>query len=124
MFSNLFNVNVDLAPNKLQMELIELQSNEVLKLKFNVRSLLQFYSDLPLHIGDFPKSLNFARKFVSIFGSTYKCEQLFSRMKFIKSKTRSRLTDLHLENNLRIATFNIPSNIEGLVKKIQSKKSH
>ena len=33
----------------------------------------------------------------SRFGSTYTCEQLFSIMKFTKSKLRSRISDVHLE---------------------------
>ena len=37
------------------------------------------------------------------FGSTYLCEMAFSQMKIIKSKYRSRLTDRHLTDCLRLA---------------------
>ncbi|UYV61567.1 GTF2IRD2B [Cordylochernes scorpioides] len=36
---------------------------------------------------------------MSMFGSTYRCEQLFSLMKGNKSPIRSRITDVHLGYN-------------------------
>jgi len=36
-----------------------------------------------------------AKKFTSLFGSTYCCEQLFSRLKNTKTKSRSMFTDEH-----------------------------
>ena len=53
-----------------------------------------------------------ARKKMSLFGSTYICEQLFTKMKYTKSKTRSRLTDCHLENSLRVAASSIAPKID------------
>jgi len=41
------------------------------------------------------------------FGSTYICEQLFSRRKCRKSKISSKSSVEHLENSLRIATTSI-----------------
>jgi hypothetical protein len=58
------------------------------------------------------------------FGSTYCCEQFFSRMNFVKSKTRTRLTDLHLGNTLRVATSNFSPNLNRLVKDMHSQISH
>ena len=55
---------------------------------------------------------------MSLFGSTYICEQLFTKMKHTKSKTKSRLTDCHLENSLRVAAASsIAPKIDTLVKK-------
>ena len=85
--------------NKLQMELIELQGNDDLKRDMKDYSLLEFYKRLPEE--SFPKIKDLARKKMSPFGSTYICEQLFTKMKHTKSKTRSRLTDCHLENSLK-----------------------
>ena len=42
-----------------------------------------------------------------LFGSRYFCEQLFSRMKYRKSKMSSKILDKHLEDLLRIATTSI-----------------
>ena len=99
MFSSPFDVNVEQAPEEFQMELIELQANDDLKRDMKDYSLLEFYKRLPEE--SFPKIKDLARKKMSLFGSTYICEQLFTKMKHTKSKTRSRLTDCHLENSLR-----------------------
>ena len=87
-------------------------------------SLLEFYKRLPEE--SFPKNKDLARKKMSLFGSTYICEQLFTKMKPTKSKTRSRLTDCHLENtgSLRVAASSIAPKIDTLVKKHQAQNSH
>jgi hypothetical protein len=51
------------------------------------------------------------------------CEQ-FSRMTHVKSKTRTRITDQHLEYTLSIATSNIDANIDKLVKGKHCQVSH
>uniref|UniRef100_A0A2S2NPE9 SCAN domain-containing protein 3 n=1 Tax=Schizaphis graminum TaxID=13262 RepID=A0A2S2NPE9_SCHGA len=61
---------------------------------------------------------------MSLFGSTYTCEHIFSRMKIVKSKTRARLTDSHLESSLRIASSQIQPNINKLVSEKQCQLSH
>ena len=118
MFSSPFNVNVEQAP----IELIELQGNSNLKRDMKDHSLLEFYKRLPEE--SFPKIKDLARKKMSLFGSTYICEQLFTKMKHTKSKTRSRLTDCHLENSLRVAASNTAPKIDTLVKKHQAQISH
>jgi hypothetical protein len=50
----------------------------------------------------------------SVFSSNYRCEQLFSLMKDTKSRTKTRLTDEHLEGCMQIATTEIGSDIEML----------
>ncbi|XP_055865680.1 general transcription factor II-I repeat domain-containing protein 2B-like [Biomphalaria glabrata] len=52
----------------------------------------------------------------AMFGSTYVCEQFFSRMKINKTALRSRLTDEHLRATLRLATTrDCMPNVDGLV---------
>uniref|UniRef100_A0A0L8GK97 Uncharacterized protein n=1 Tax=Octopus bimaculoides TaxID=37653 RepID=A0A0L8GK97_OCTBM len=82
------------------MGLIELESDEFLWQKFEEQSLMHFYGTLPKE--NHPKLVCFAGRYATMFGSTYIyiCKQLFSRMKIIKLKTRSRLTDSHLEGYL------------------------
>lgn len=122
LFARPFSVSVEDAPEEIQMELIELQCNSILKEKFDL-GLLEFYSKY-VSITDFPKLRNHALKMTSLFGTTYLCEQLFSRMKCVKSKTRARITDGHLENSLRIATTTIGANIDKLVKNKICQTSH
>ena len=122
MFSSPFDVNVEQAPEEFQLELSELQGNDDLKRDMKDYSLLEFYLRLPEK--SFPKIKDLARKKMSLFGSTYICEQLFTKMKHTKSKTRSRLTDCHLENSLRVAASSIAPKLDTLVKKHQAQISH
>ena len=69
------------------------------------------------------------RKFMAskmkLFGSTYLCEQFFSKMGFMKSSYRSVTTDEHLENGLRVASTSIKVNLNRVVqKKSQRHISH
>jgi hypothetical protein len=60
----------------------------------------------------------------SVFGSNWRCEQLSSLMKNVKSRTRTRLADEHLEGCMRIATTEIKPDIERLLKQKQCQMSH
>ncbi|GBN83646.1 hypothetical protein AVEN_75292-1 [Araneus ventricosus] len=46
---------------------------------------------------------------LTIFGSTYSCEQEFSCMNIIKSKVRSQLTNKNLESCLKLKTTRLPT---------------
>ena len=122
MLSSPFEVDVESVPENLQMELLELQGDNNLHQRFKETSLLEFYKLLPRE--EYPQILKQARNYISIFGSTYLCEQLFSRMKHVKSKTKSRLTNEHLQLSLRVATSEILPDIENLVKNVNVQKSH
>ncbi|XP_050528027.1 EPM2A-interacting protein 1-like [Daktulosphaira vitifoliae] len=93
--------------SSLQIEIIELQ--EVISLQqYKTASTEDFWTK---HILD--KYIN-CRKLAIIlatmFGSTYICETSFSKITFLKNKYRSRLTDLHLGNTLRICcTSRVPN---------------
>jgi hypothetical protein len=87
-----FNTEVYHVPEKLQVEPLELQGDVTLKQNSHQSSLPDFYNSLPKD--EFPQLVEFANNELSLFGSTYKCEPLFSRIKFTKSETQSRLTHL------------------------------
>lgn len=57
-------------------------------------------------------SFNNRDKIFCIFGSTYNCEQVFSTMKIIKNKTRSRITNEHFYAVLRINSSRLEPNID------------
>ena len=67
----------------LQMELVELQCNDELKTKYCTASPLSF-PDLVLPSNKFPNYIEHLKHIVAAFGSIYCCEQLFSKMKYIK----------------------------------------
>lgn len=114
IFRNPFSVSADDVPEHLQLELIELQCNFVLKDKFSSVDLGTFYQ----YIGPKYPQINYlASKIMSMFGSTYVCGQLFSVMNLNKSRLRSRLTDEHLKSTMKIATAqSLVPNIDALVQ--------
>jgi len=123
LFHNPFEIVVDDIAINMQLELIDLQSNDELKSLFKIGNLINFYYLLPE--SKYKNIKNFARKMISIFGSTYICEQSFSRMQHIKSKTRSRLSDNHLEDFLKMGITNLTPNIDTIMKtKKQTHSSH
>ena len=104
---------VDKAPENLQLELIDLQSNKLFSNRFNKVSILKFYASL----GDkkFSNSKNFAKKYLALFGSTYACKQALSIMKCSKSWLRSVMTDEHLSSVLTISTSALTPDFDSLV---------
>ncbi|CAM1292277.1 Uncharacterised protein r2_g143 [Pycnogonum litorale] len=59
---------------------------------------------------------SFAKKMLSLFGSTYLCEQTFSVMNFNKNRLRSRMSDSHLRDILRISTTALKPDLVSLLK--------
>ncbi|TWW65017.1 hypothetical protein D4764_22G0006640 [Takifugu flavidus] len=123
MFATPFNVHPSDVPDKFQMEIIKLQNNNELKAKYNDLSLLDFYK-LYVSAEDFPILRRHALKFASLFGTTYDCEQFFSKLTLAKTLFRSRLTDPNLENQLRVASSSLPADIRCLSKEKQFHPSH
>ncbi len=75
------------------MKLVEPQCNDELKAKFYNSSATS-----PSLLGMFLKRAYIAhvQRIVAMFGGTYCCEKLFSKMKYTKSRFRSLLSDCHL----------------------------
>ncbi|GBM76471.1 hypothetical protein AVEN_121203-1 [Araneus ventricosus] len=61
---------------------------------------------------------------LTIFGSTYSCEQAFSCMSIIKSKVRSQRTNKNLESYLKLKTTSYKPDLIKLSKGMQSQCSH
>ena len=61
-------------------------------LKFLGTSPLAFYRN-NLSERDFPLLVRHARKITAMFGTTYCCEQLFSKMRITKAGNRAQLSD-------------------------------
>ncbi|XP_045504708.1 general transcription factor II-I repeat domain-containing protein 2A-like isoform X2 [Colias croceus] len=122
IFANPFSCGIEDVPSHLQMNVIDLQSNDALKSSFyDINDLIKFYGSLP---SDFDELKRFAQQFITIFGSTYTCEQTFSIVNYRKNKYASRLTDEHLRAILRIATTNMTANIQEIASQIQPQTSH
>ena len=122
LFQNPFIVNIDEAQLSYQFELAELQNCDVLKDAFKPNSLIDFYAALPKDT--YPNIRKHAMKMSTLFGSTYICEQTFSRMKVIKTPLRSRLSDKHLHHYLRLAVTRMEPDIQLLTNQMQAHGSH
>ena len=99
-----------------QLELIDLQCDKFLESKFHCESTANFYKNHILPSGKYRKILNNAKLMISLFGSTYTCEQLFSKMKYTKSHLRTRLRDDHLDDILLLSSTNISPDVENLYR--------
>ena len=122
-FASPFDVNYIEAPEEMQLELIELQNSVELKSRYRDLSLVEFYQKY-LTNDKFPVLRKHAKTIAVLFGSTYVCEQLFSRMKYAKNKLRTRLKDDHLETVMRLSTSTISPDVIRLSKDGQHQKSH
>ena len=85
-------MDVGSVPESLQMELIELQCNELLKNKFNLDdvSVIDFYRKHLFLSGKFPNLVQHTKKMTSLFGSTYVCEHLFSKTEALKESVENK----------------------------------
>nr|XP_039250069.1 general transcription factor II-I repeat domain-containing protein 2-like [Styela clava] len=99
LFAQPFDLVVEDCPDGFQMELIELQADMETKRKYSENNLVDFYK---LYVCEkYPNLFRHAKRMTSLFGSTYCCEQFFSKMKLIKNRCRSQLTDEHLTSQLK-----------------------
>ena len=97
------------------MEIIDLQANVQIKDKYMKGNDFYKYLDAKK---EFPNLNQFACKFISMFGTTYMCEQTFSRMKYLKSKYRANLSDDHLQSLLVIGVTDFNPHYKEILQKI------
>ena len=84
------------------MEVIEIKCGSNLKAKFIEVGVPELYKYLP---AKFENTRKFAYEIISMFGSTYRCEQLFSVMKE-KSPARNSINDTHFGSVFKIIALN------------------
>ena len=112
--SSPFTLNVDDLPDTIQMEMIELQSSDELRGRFQLASSPLEFFRRHVERSEFPVISAHVRRITAIFGSTYVCEQLFSKMKYAKNRLRSQLTDENLNNTLLLATSSLSPDFEAM----------
>lgn len=87
------------------METIDLQCNNALKIKYHQETLVDFYKFLPN--SQYPNLKKIAIQYnICIFATNYLCVQTFCKLKYIKSKYRSAMSEKHLQSILKIETRN------------------
>lgn len=114
LFSYPFFADIGDASERLRTELFDLRCDPILNSIYHEVGIIEFYKSLPEN--RFKELRQFATKILTMFGSTYICEQLFSVMKYNKNYHRSRLTNDHLSALMKIAlSQDIVPNINDLV---------
>lgn len=107
----------------LQLELIEIQCDDSLKNLHQQLSLPEFYRSLEKE--KFPLMRRHAKRMISLFGSTYICEQTFSLVTLNKSRMRTKMTDSHLHDVLRVSTTKFTPDLTAILRsKVQHQCSH
>ncbi|XP_070809997.1 protein FAM200C-like [Pituophis catenifer annectens] len=104
---------------EVEMEIVGLQNDIILK---SNSSHANFWNLVDAQ--KFPLLRKTAAKIKSYFGPTYQCESVFSTRRFIKSKNRTRMTDKHLDDCLRVAISSYTPNYNRLADGMQCQASH
>lgn len=102
-----------------QMELLDIQSNEVLKRVHVHESLQSFWKKVHS-----PNLQSVAKRVFSMFGSTYCCELTFSSLIFVKNKYRNKLTTQHTSQLIKAAVTKLEPNFSKIADSIQGQSSH
>ena len=110
LFEDSFSMDPEEVPMQLQLKVIELHASSVCKTKHRESSLLYFY--------------RIAQKTLSIVGSTYITEQIFSIMNINKNKQQSSLSNESLESILKISTSHMHPGYDKLVARKRCNVSH
>ena len=108
-----FSMDPEEVPIQLQLEVIELQASSVCKTRHRESTLLDFYRSL--NSDKYINLVQLAKKTLSIFGSSYICEQTFLIMNLNKKEQRSSLSDESLEDILKISTSHMYPDYDKLV---------
>lgn len=107
--------------NEEKEQLIDIHTNSLLKAKFIEMGVTSFWTCADLK-RDYPAITNKAMDTLLPFATTYLCESAFSAMKTLKSKYRTKLTDV--DGEMRVSLSNIRPRIDVLCSKKQSQVSH
>jgi len=111
----------NLSKSKLQIEIIDLQEDVSLK-QYISASTEEFWAKDG--IDKYSNCKQLAINLASMFGSTYICEALFSKINFLKNKYRTELTDSHLEDTLRVSCSTRVPDFKKLAKENKCNFSH
>ena len=120
-FAMPFSADVNTAPHEMKMEIIEVQSSNMLKAKYDSVPIANFCKEY-VQKSTYPHLFDNAKRVMCKFGSTYCCEQLFSKMNCTKNKLRTRLSDRHLNDVLQISSTKLPVDFNALA--IAQKQHH
>jgi len=107
----------------LQLEILEMSKSDLIREQHKEASVSDFWTKV-VSQAKFKNSRIIAMFLLSIFPSTYICESSFSIMNIIKNQDRNRLSSVHLDQCLRIATTEYSPNIRGIASASRCHFSH
>ncbi|XP_063850962.1 general transcription factor II-I repeat domain-containing protein 2A-like [Scylla paramamosain] len=107
----------------VQMELIDLHENMILKEESAQYDSVTFWTQKVSH-NSFPSLHKVAVHVLTMFGSTYSCESAFSTMNLVKTKYRSRMTNEHFHQCLRLAVTSFVPKFKDIAKNKKCNFSH
>ena len=103
-----------------ELEMIDLCEEDKLKPALR-EGTIALWKSVP--IKKYPNVKRGALKILSMFGSTYICESVFSTLKHVKSKHRSLLTDTHMKELLRVAATEYKPDLKKIAQYKECPKS-
>ena len=113
-----------LPREKCRWNLLICSAPDELKSRFAAVGHADFWRKHILLTKRFPGLVDNAMRTVAAFDCTYCCEQLFSRMKLTKSKSRAQLTDGYLNDVLLLSVLSVVPDILSLSAQKQHQVSH
>lgn len=113
LFYNPLHCQINEQASDIHMELYKMQDDTILLRSNNTG--INFWKT-NVDIKKYPKIVNTVLKHLSMFASTYICKKTFSSMKLIKTTTRNKLSDNHLNNLLRISVWQDDINYDELIQ--------
>ena len=105
---------------KFNWSLIEFQESIVMKESFCNCTPEKFWSE-KVSSNNSPILTKLAIHILTMFGSTYCCESVFSNMNFMKNKFHSCMMDQHLHHSLRLVITTLEPRFKELAR---NKKCH
>ena len=112
----------EVVPAVLKTDLINLQSDDELKHLHKTESAEDFWIRCVPSTCSNLKSVSI--RVLGIFGTTYICESAFSNMNYIKNRYRSKLTNSHLNDIMRIALTTYTPNFPSIARSTRCHFSH
>ena len=100
-----------------EMELTKLHGDLALKNFNKCHSTVEFWQQVTER--KYPKLKKTSARLLSVFGTTYCCESLFSVMKLVKSKYRASLTNEYMIELIRTAWKSYRPNFQKLANRME-----
>ena len=100
IYLNPFNNSI-VIPRFLVTEIEKLRNNYSIN-NFDSQNCINFFMNLPSEFFNLKDTL---KEVLSMYGTSYSCEQFFSKLSFRKNKYTSRISNSNLVKYLRVSTY-------------------